>query len=87
MTAETTGQKYASFTLNSMVVMVVGPDKLLPELRASAQKPQLVSDLLWLVGKLLKDKINRDLLIGAFSLPGVVRELLSHLGYSNVEIT
>jgi len=70
------------FSVSSIEVTVKGIDKILHELKAATTNPYLLADLIWILGKSLKDKNSRDVLIQAFSLPILVRELLSYIVYT-----
>ena len=64
-----------------MTVTVKGLENIFQDLKAAAPNPYLLSDILWILGKSLKDKISRQLLIQKFTLPVIVRELLGHIMY------
>ena len=83
---EPVSQKYTSFTIGSIVVMIVGLDKIVTELKAAVPKPYLLTDLLWLLGKSLKSKNSRDVIIQAFTLPGLVQELFNYITYYSLSL-
>jgi len=68
-----------SFTLGSIVVMVIGLDKVLPELETANSKPYLQTDLLWLIAKTIKNKSSRETLIKTFGLSSLVNQIYRYI--------
>jgi len=65
--------------MGSVVVMVVGLDNIINELKAASCKPYLLSDLLWLLSKSLKSKNTREHILKSVTVAGLVRQVFSYV--------
>jgi hypothetical protein len=72
-------ERTITFTFGSIAVIVTGLEHILIELKTAATNPYMLSDLIWLFTKSLKDKNGRQILTQCFGLPALINELLNYL--------